>query len=312
MDDQGSGLESRPRWGKAPARLIGLIAVTALLVAVGGTAALMSTNRDRAARADSSATATATAAASASEFDAPTDYILGPSDEPSAEPASEQPSVPSSPASSAPKPTTPPHKATPTPFIWASPSMPTLPPASRTIAGRITNRAGQPLGGIKVYVVGQSVEAGYQFTTAGDGRYSVWVVAATYYVSTSDPSGTYGDVYYGATGTSYGSLATDIDVTAGDALSIDLILPPAIHVVVKVIDADGKPVAGVKCHLVQNIPETIAFTNAQGLATWIVRPANYFVYIDSTGGNYGTPEFVVNEDSADLYYEIVIDPSTLF
>jgi hypothetical protein len=258
----------------------------AVLIAVAGTALLMSIGPDRGA-----ALASGTIGVASAGLGTPSDYV----------PVSEWPDTSVSPQASPTSSASVLGSSSPTTDPWASPSVPTLPPASRTIAGTVTNKAGQPVAGVTVYAGGP---AQYEIKTGGDGRYSLWVVAGTYAVYTWDSTGTYGSVFYGAT--SWGGPSKDIDVRAGDALAIDMVLPPAIHVTVKVVDEEGTALAGIECRLAQNTLEHPAITNAAGLASWTVQwPGLYFVYVSVEYANYSTPDFTVNETSTDFYFVIV-------
>lgn len=264
-------------------------ASAAVVIAVAGTAVLMSIGPDR-----GTAVASGTIGAPSAGLGTPTDYVTA-----SHVTASEWPDTSASPQASSTASSSVPHRSAPTTDPWASPSVPTLPPASRTIAGTVTNKAGQPVVGVTMYASGKYAGARYAIKTGGDGRYSLWVVADSYYVGDDDRTGTYWNVSY------------EVDVRVGDALAVDMVLPPAVHLTVKVVDEAGTALAGIECRLVANIPEYPAITNTEGLASWGIQFAGvFYVYVSGAYVNYGTPHFTVNETSTDFYFVIVKGPDT--
>lgn len=262
-------------------------ASAAVVVAVAGTAVLMSIGPDR-----GTAVASGTIGAPSAGLGTPTDYVTASHVTASHVTASEWPETSASPqASSESTASTYVPRWTPQPppsESWESPSIiPTVWPTV-TFSGTITNRSGAPLGGIYVSACNQQPPATcFDGNTGPDGRYLLHVIVGGRYVlMAGDATSTYATGFYSATsGFTYDLMqATVIDV-GQTAVIQDFSLPLALHVTVIVTDSHAIPMAGVGAQLMHNASQDGKRTDASGSASFVVVPGTYWIWFQWTDGS---------------------------
>lgn len=296
----------------------GLAAV--LILCVSGTALLMSLGPNRGQLPLASAASTQSGAA-----ESPFATFEPGSPPPSLglESGSPSPSLaPSASALAAGSPTLPPGNiAAPTWTPGGSPSYGPLPTPSRHISGTVTGEAtGLPLKGIQAQAC--STNGCWDVLTGSDGSYSLFVIEGAFWVTMKDTKGVYASGFFSLSGLTYDQAnSTMVDVRSGDVSGIDLALPAAIRLTVKVTDTGGQPVAGVDCELVLNAGQSPDRTDAAGNCSFVLRPGTFYVWFQDpqfryTSGYYtdsgfsvaaaARRTFTVTETSANFSLEIAL------
>jgi protocatechuate 3,4-dioxygenase beta subunit len=129
----------------------------------------------------------------------------------------------------------------PTPSLFSS----TQDPATASISGRVVDAAGNPIAGVSVKATSPYCPDGSCWAqTDADGTYTISGLRAGSYYLFFSYWGLYPSQYYG--GTSSYQEAKMLTVTAGDALTgKNLTLLKGASISGRVVDASGKPIAGV-------------------------------------------------------------------
>jgi hypothetical protein len=206
-------------------------ASAAVVIAVAGTAVLMSIGPDR-----GTAVASGTISAPSIPSAAPTEYL----------PVSEWPWASGWPSESEwPTPSEQPSAIRePSGTDW--PYSPV--PLDRTIAGRVTDLSGNPVAGFVVVACGRWC---WNQETDSSGHYALQVAAGHYvmhFAVSGDHPLDYASGYLGPTGFTYDrNAARDIDVTSVSATGVDVALPPALHATLHLVNSSGASLAGIYC-----------------------------------------------------------------
>jgi hypothetical protein len=138
--------------------------------------------------------------------------------------------------------------------------------------------------------------------SATDGSYSLAVPPNIYSLNAMDDAGMYASGFYSPAGFTYHAQAAGkIDVRGGDAASVDLRLPPAIHVAIEITNTDGQALVGIGCHLDLNSWDSVAQTNAMGICTFVVSPGRFYIWLAVAGEGdfyYTSSGYTVNATAA--------------
>jgi hypothetical protein len=160
----------------------------------------------------------------------------------------------------------------------------TLPPAVH-IKGTVTNAAVLPLADIEVDL---EVDAStyYSDTTDASGVYSIEVAPGDYDVWFADASETYASGYYSTGGFTYDTPST-VTVSSADR-TIDITLPPAMHIQGTVTNAAVLPLAGIDVYVESVDWSYYTWTDASGKYSTAVAPGNYTLSFSDPDGQYAT------------------------